>query len=146
VTNGKDAAVKPVGAADAGPETAATAIAVFRVPELGASAERRRRERLGDIPGVFALTLDVPAHTLRTAHGLQDRGPIVTTLVALGLPPDPVGGERHPAARAGLVASATEAAASECPAPQRASSTGRWAGWLVAAMSRLAARIGRRVR
>lgn len=144
--NGKDAAVKPVGPADAGPGTPTTAGAVSRVRELGASDEPRLPERLGDIPGVFALTLDVPAHTLRVAHRLQDCAPIVAALVALGLPPDPVGGERHPAARAGLVACPTEATAPEDPRPRRASSTARWSGRLVAAMSRLAAGSGKRVR
>jgi hypothetical protein len=146
VTNGRDAAVDPAGSPDAGSGTPTTAGAVFRVPALGATDEQRLRERRGDIPGVFARRLDVPAHTLHVAQRLQDCAPIVAPLVALGPPLHPVGGARRPAARAGLVACATDATAPERPRPRRASSTARWSGRLVAVMSRLAAGSGKRVR
>jgi hypothetical protein len=145
--NGEDAEVTPSSPADAGPEALTTRVGAFRVPRLGANEERPFRDRLGAIPGVFAVALDLPAHSLRVAHRLRDCAPILDALVALGLPPHPVGGDRHPAARAGLVAPASEATAPERPfASQLASSTARWGGRLVAGMSRLVALMGRRGR
>ena len=145
--NGEDAEVTPISPADAGPEALTTRVVAFRVPRFGANEDRPIRDRLGAIPGVFAVALDLPAHMLHVAHRLRDCAPIVDALVAPGLRPAPVGEQRSAAARAGLAAPASEATAPERPfASQLASSTARWGGRLVAGMSRLAALMGRRGR